>query len=87
MLNGINVFHSGVQLRDRYSGNTKDQNGSDQVQNSNTENRGMVVRSKQAEITRLCGLLIIAKRIRAGFRKVCSLTGLSNRLKEQRCKH
>lgn len=85
--NSINSFHSGVQLRENYSGNMKGQNGSKQVHTSNTGNGGMVGRHKQPEITGFCDLIIKAKRIMAGFRKLCCLDGMSNKLREQCCKY
>lgn len=85
--NCVNSFHSGVQLRESYSGNMEGQTGSEQVHISNTGNGGMVGKHKQPEITGFCDFVIKAKRIMAGFRKVCSLNGMSNKLKEQRCKY
>lgn len=85
--NRVNSFHSEVQLRESDIGNMEGQTGSEQVHTSHTGNGGMVGKHKQPEITGFCDLVIKAKRIMAGFRKVCSLDGMSNKLKEKRYKY
>lgn len=76
--NSVNSFHSGVQLKESYSGNMEGQNGSRQVHTSNTGNGGMVGRHRWPEITGFCDLVIKKESWQGSGRSVASMGCLTN---------